>query len=571
MAVSIIIRGFKQSQLYKSFIEEGCMVTRRGRKALLSAGVALLLLPVYIFALQDGGARTPPMGFSTWNYFGCGGINETNVMAVAASLVKTWPTNWEGKQISLQSVGYKFINLDDCWPATPGRTASGTPIVNTSRFPHGFYWLTDTLHKLGLKAGIYSCCGTATCAGYIGSYGYESIDALQYVQWGFDYLKEDWCNVPGQYTNGAGSATLYSRMGHALDHADSTVYADSANASALIKLHKMTFSLCQWGDYNVWTWGDTCGHLWRISGDINASWGSIYSNWSTTMGISQYAGPGGWNDPDMLEIGNGGLSNTINQSHMDMWCIAAAPLLMGNNTPAMSNDVFTILSNREVIAVDQDSLGYQGRIVRTSGSVQVIVKKLKVRNPDTTDNKKYAVVILNSGGGATFGDIKWSDIGQTNTKNLFRVRNLWLHGWLKNNNINDTANASITGGTDVDTNVTVTDSVYAPSIPSDGTVHVLMEMGNPDDISVSVRPQDNAAIAAQLGGRMSIRGNEIFIPLARSMVQVFDMQGRQIASISASQPGWYAVTGRGAVHGGTYLVRLNTPAGSVSRVMAFVK
>jgi hypothetical protein len=256
---------------------------------------------------------------------------------------------------------------------------------------------------------------------------------------------------------------------------------------------------------------------------------------------------------------------------MDMWCIAAAPLLMGNNTPAMSNDVFTILSNREVIAVDQDSLGYQGRIVRTSGSVQVIVKKLKVRNPDTTDNKKYAVVILNSGGGATSGDIKWSDIGQTNTKNLFRVRNLWLHGWLKNNNINDTANASITGGTDVDTNVTVTDSVYAPSIPSDGTVHVLMEMGNPDDISVSVRPQDNAAIAAQLGGRMSIRGNEIFIPLARSMVQVFDMQGRQIASISASQPGWYAVTGRGAVHGGTYLVRLNTPAGSVSRVMAFVK
>ncbi len=549
------------------------MVTGRGRKALLSAGVALLLLPVYIFALQDGGSRTPPMGFSTWNYFACNGINEANVMAVAASLVKVWPANWEGKQISLQSVGYKFINLDDCWPATPGRTAAGVPIVNSSRFPHGFYWLTDTLHKLGLKAGIYSCCGTETCAGYIGSYGYESIDALQYVQWGFDYLKEDWCNVPSQYLNGAGSATLYSRMGHALDHADSTVYADSANASALIKLHKMTFSLCQWGEYNVWTWGDTCGHLWRISGDITAQWGSIYSNWSVTMGISQYAGPGGWNDPDMLEIGNSfngvALSPTVNQSHMDMWCIAAAPLLMGNNTPAMSQEVFSILSNREVIAVDQDSLGYQGRIVRTSGSIQVVVKKLQVPGNDTAEYKKYAVVLLNTGGGAASGDIKWSDLGQPNTAQ-FRVRNLWLHGWLKNNNINDTANAPITGGGDVDTNATVSDSLYAPSIPSDGTVHVLMESAN----FTSVRPpQDNAAIAAQLGNRMSIRGNEIFIPLARSMVQVFDMQGRQIASISASQPGWYAVTGRGAgaVHGGTYLVRLNTPAGSVSRVMAFVK
>jgi alpha-galactosidase len=148
------------------------MVKKWGRKFLWAAGTVMLLVPVGAFALNNGYARTPPMGFSTWNYFGCNGINEANVMAVAQSMVQIHAPNWEGKQISLQSVGYKFINLDDCWPAT-SRLADSAPTWNTTKFSHGFPWLTDTIHKMGLKIGIYSCCGTATCAGYIGSYGYE--------------------------------------------------------------------------------------------------------------------------------------------------------------------------------------------------------------------------------------------------------------------------------------------------------------------------------------------------------------------------------------------------------------
>lgn len=554
------------------------MANKLGRMFLLAAGAAMLLVPVGAFALNNGYARTPPMGFSTWNYFGCNGINEANVMAVAQSMVQIHAPNWEGKQISLQSVGYKFINLDDCWPAT-SRLADSAPTWNTTRFPHGFPWLTDTIHNMGLKIGIYSCCGTETCAGYIGSYGYEKRDALTYVQWGFDYLKEDWCNVPSAYTNGAGAATLYSRMGHALAHADSVVYLDTlkadsnwtaAKADSMRKVHGITFSLCNWGDYSPWLFGDSCGNLWRCTGDINASWSSIYSNWSTTIALYQDAGPGGWNDPDILEIGNGSLTNTQNQSHMDMWCICAAPLLMGNNTPAMSAATFTILSNREVIAVDQDSLGVQGHIARTTGNIQVIVKKLLVHNADTVNNKKFAVVILNSSTtAAAVGSIKWSDLGISDTSKQFRVRNLWLHRWLQSRNILDTTSAD-TGLSAIG----VTESLYVASIPAYGTVHVLMEMGNPDSVSsvpASVLPQDNEQVTAQLGSRISVRGNEVYIPVGLSKLQVFDMKGRQIALISASQPGWYSLSGRGVVHGGTYLIRLNTPAGVISRVVAFVK
>jgi alpha-galactosidase len=552
------------------------MGKRMGRKVLLTAGVAILLLPGCILALQDGAARTPPMGFSTWNYFGCGGNNQTNVMSVAKSLVQVWPANWEGKSISLKDVGYQYINLDDCWEGS--RAANNVPQCNASNFPNGFKWLCDTIHSLGLKMGIYSDCGTETCAGHFAelmnnaqytTQNYDSIDVATYIQWGFDYLKLDWCNIPSQWSSQQGCQTLYSQMGHWLDKNDTLQHATSG------VWHKIVFSMCQWGDYNVASWADSCGHLWRTTGDIGpgggcATWqsgtassGGVWNNWYTNLSNAQYEHPGAWNDPDMLEVGQCGLTDVQSQSHFDMWCNSGAPLLMGNNTVTMSQQTFTTLSNREVIAIDQDSLGYQGRLVRTSGNIYVQVKKLLVHAADTVHNKKYAVMVLNNNGSAAAGDIKWSDIGQTNTAQ-FRVRNLWLHRWLKSNNIIDTA-------TPPDTTTTITDSLYVASIPSDGTVHVLMEMGNPDGNGVSVLPQDNAAIAAQLGSRMSVRGNEIFIPLARSTVQIFNVQGREIASLSASQSGWYPfAAGRGIVSGAC-LVRLNTPAGSVSRVMTFVR
>jgi alpha-galactosidase len=526
------------------------------------------------------------MGFSTWNFFLCPNINEANVMLVANSLLQVWPSNWEGKQISLKDVGYQFINLDDCWQGV--RAADGTPQWNTTEFPHGFPWLVDTIHSLGLKIGIYSDAGTATCCVNFGTWGYDSIDAFTYRKWGFDYLKFDWCNIPSAQNTQYGCDSLYSLMEHWLVNADSLAYLADTTPNKVH--HPLVFSMCQWNDFggwrdvggtgvNVWTWADSCANLWRTTDDNVAQWQSItapngpndgvYNNWHSNLAAAAYSAPGGWNDPDMLEIGNGNLTATQNQSHMDLWCISSAPLLMGNNPATMSETTFTILSNREVIAVDQDSLGYQGRVVRASAignaltdSIFVVVKKLKVRATDTVNNKKYAVVILNNGSTAVAGDILWSDIGETNTKAAYKVRNLWLHRWLKSNNIIDTA-------TPPDTTTTITDSLYVASIPSDGTVHVLMEMGDPDGLS-SVRPQDNAALAPQLGSSMRVRGNEIFIPLAHSIVQVFDMQGRQIASISASQPGWYSVSGRGVVSG-TCLVRLTTLAGSLSRVMTFVQ
>jgi len=541
------------------------MVGRMRRRWVALAVFLLFLLPAGAFALNDSVARTPPMGFSTWNYFGCTGITQGNVLAVANAMTLVHAPNWEGKQISLKSAGYSYINLDDCWQAA-GRNANGSPTWNTTKFPNGFPWLVDTIHAMGLKIGIYSDAGLETCQKFFGTTGHDSIDACTYQAWGFDYLKFDWCNVTHADSNQIACDSLYSSMGHWLIKADSLAYL--ADTAANKQHHRIVFSICDWGTYSPWLWGDTDGNLWRTTLDINTSWGSIYGNWNQNIALYSYAGPGGWNDPDMLEIGNLGtstLATTRSQSHMDMWCICAAPLLMGNDIITMTAATFTVLSNREVIAVDQDSLGYQGRRIRTAGNVQVVVKKLLVHNPDTVDNKKYAVVILNNDStAAAAGSIKWSDLGITDTSKQFRVRNLWLHRWLKSRSITDTATPG-----NADTTTLITDSLYITSIPADGTVHVLMEMGNPDSVPsvTSVRPQDNAAVAA----RMSVRGNAIYIPVARGTVQVFDMQGRQIASVSASQPGWYTVAGRGMVRGGTYLVRLATSAGSVSRVMAFVK
>ena len=183
--------------------KRGSATLRRG----LCALAVLALFASSAFALQDGAARTPPMGFNTWNYFGCNNINEANVFGVAKAMLLKHAANWEGKTLSLADVGYVFVNLDDCWHST--RAADGTPQWNTTKFPHGLSWLADTIHKLGLKQGIYTDAGTNTCAGFFGSYNNETTDANTYVKWGMDYLKDDWCSIPSGYSNQAGCATLY--------------------------------------------------------------------------------------------------------------------------------------------------------------------------------------------------------------------------------------------------------------------------------------------------------------------------------------------------------------------------
>ncbi len=491
---------------------------------LVKVSIALFFIEVIsLYALRDGQCLTPPMGWNSWNHFACNNLNEQVVLSTAQAFVRKRLSRWEGQQISLKDVGYIYVNLDDCWAAS-SRTASGRFQVNTSKFPHcsdgTMKWLADSLHRMGLKIGIYSCAGTQTCAKTMpGSYQNETIDAQTFAEWGIDYLKYDWCNVP----SGSNAPTLYSRMNHALKNAYS-------------KLGKgYIFSICEWGSNNPWLWGDTCGHLWRTTGDINASWGSIVSivDQQISKQLYRYAKPGGWNDPDMLEVGRGSLTLAENQAHFDLWCIQAAPLLLGNDLTTMSDDIFNIVSNREVIAVDQDSLGWQGRRVRQiNNTVDVWVKKLSSK--DTVQNRKYAVVLFNRGTGTASGNVTWADIGESQSNAQYIVRDLWKHQVLDSSK---------------------TEKVEVSGIPPHGTVHLLLT--RKPIVEIAQRNRNGSLPNAKILGRTGAGGFEIYIPTANNRVSVYDVQGKEIASFEAIIPSWYRLEQK-TLPRGTYLVRVKS-------------
>jgi len=248
------------------------------------------------------------MGFSTWNEFGCN-ISEAPLVNIGQLMIQKHPANWEGKGLSLKDAGYTYVNIDDCWQAK-SRDAQGNPQGDSAKFPKGLKWLADTLHHMGLKIGIYSCAGTATCCNYFAAFdpshpdvGFDQIDANAYANWGLDYLKEDWCNVPSDFQSAAGSQKLYARMRDALK----TATAKTGRP--------IVFSLCNWGQFSVYQWGDTVGHLWRTGGDITADWTSILANITNNSSGAEYAKPGAWNYPDMMEVGNGTLSLSENRAH----------------------------------------------------------------------------------------------------------------------------------------------------------------------------------------------------------------------------------------------------------------
>jgi len=468
-----------------------------------------LMCSVSVYCLEDRQALTPPMGFSTWNEFGCN-ISEETLVTTGHLMLQKHPSNWEGKALSLKDAGYTYVNIDDCWHAK-NRDAQGNPQWDTVKFSKGLPWLTDTLHQLGLKIGIYSCAGTTTCCNYFAAFdpahpdvGFDQIDANAYANWGIDYLKEDWCAVPSEYTNAAGSQKLYARMRDALK----TATAKTGRP--------IVFSLCNWGQYSVHEWGDTIGHLWRTGGDITPDWSSIMSNITANSTGAAYAKPGAWNDPDMMEVGNGTLTLSENRAHFDLWSISAAPLILGNDLSKMSDSIFTILTNREVIAVDQDSLGYQGRKVRTDGNVQIWSKKLK--------NGAWAVVLVNNGTGTATSSVKWSDIGETDLNKSYPVRDLWQHKVVE---------PSATG------------SYTVNAIPGHSTVHLLFGKAywmDPVAISTAL-PLDGSV--RKSGHDVLIRKNDgttaLYIPFAASKVTVFDVRGRMLTSFSVEEPSWKAI------------------------------
>jgi len=300
-------------------------------RALLAA---FLFLQVLLGnGLDNGLGRTPQMGWNSWNHFACK-IDE-QLIRQTASIIANSP---------LKEAGYEFVNLDDCWQVS--RDANNVIQPDPKAFPSGMKSLADYVHSLGLKFGLYSDAGTHTCGGRPGSLGYEKIDASTYASWGVDYLKYDNCNnqnIPPEQR--------YPTM------------RDALNASG----RPIFFSMCEWGVDNPALWAPKVGNSWRTTGDIGDNWGSMTSNLDSNDRWAKYAAPGGWNDPDMLEVGNGGMTTEEYKSHFSLWCLAKAPLLIGCDVSKMSNDTLQILTNKEAIAINQDPLGVQGKKVAVSG------------------------------------------------------------------------------------------------------------------------------------------------------------------------------------------------------------
>ena len=344
--------------------------------------------------LENGVARTPPMGWNSWNKFACKDVNETVVRAEADAMVSS----------GMKAAGYQYIVIDDCWQV--GRDAEGNILADPQKYPSGIKALADYIHGKGLKFGIYTDAGTKTCAGRPGSMGHEYQDALEYAKWGVDYLKEDWCNtLPGQSSE-----------------ASYTLMRDALRASG----REIVFSICEWGSTKPWLWAGPIGNMWRATGDIQDCW-NCKKDWGGN-GVLQildlmdpiysYAGPGHWNDADMLEVGNGGMTTAEYRAHFSMWALFSAPLLAGNDMANMTPEISEILLNKDVIAIDQDPMGIQGHRVHRDGDVEVWSKQL-------ADGGR-AVVLLNRGSTSANISANWRDLGYPVTL-AASVRDLWEH------------------------------------------------------------------------------------------------------------------------------------------------
>ena len=293
---------------------------------------------------QDTGlARTPPMGWNSWNHFACH-VTEADVKAAADAIAGN----------GMKAAGYSYVNIDDCWQ---GKRDGKGVIHPNEKFPD-MKGLADYVHNKGLKIGIYSSPGPQTCASFEGSLGHEQQDAQTYAAWGFDYLKYDYCSFKGDV--------------------DAQIAAYRKMHEALVKTGRpIVFSLCQYGMDRVWSWAPGLGgNLWRTTDDIKDDYRSMDLIGFGQAGLDRFAGPGHWNDPDMLEIGNGKMTHDEYLTHMSLWCILAAPLLAGNDLSRMTPETLAILTDPEVIAVDQDPAGIEGYVVAQEGPLEVWVKPL---------------------------------------------------------------------------------------------------------------------------------------------------------------------------------------------------
>ena len=302
-------------------------------------------------------AQTPPMGWNSWNYF-AGRVTDKDIRDSADLVVSS----------GMKDAGYIYVNIDDTWEGE--RDASGVLHTN-AKFPD-MKALADYVHSKGLKIGIYSGPGTKTCGGYAASLGHEEQDAKMYADWGIDYLKYDLCSFIPDVLEKQAPNDKAAQMRLMIGAYDKMGKALKATGRPIV------YSLCQYGWDAVWEWAPALGgNLWRTTGDITPRWDLIYAIASQQAGLESYAGPGHWNDPDMLEVGNGKLSLAENRTHFTLWAILAAPLLAGNDLPHMKPEIKAILTNRDVIAINQDALGKQGARTYSDGEVEVWTRQLQ--------------------------------------------------------------------------------------------------------------------------------------------------------------------------------------------------
>jgi len=370
-------------------------------KSMVAVFFALLISPAFAQenAVSKGLALTPPMGWNTWNKFACN-VSDELVRGMADAMVKS----------GMKDAGYQYIVIDDCWQVS--RDATGNIVVDPQRFPNGIKPLADYVHSVGLKFGIYSDAGAKTCQGRPAGLGHEYQDARTYASWSVDYLKYDWCNtLPGQ-----DARSSYANIRQALD----------ASGRPIV------LSICEWGSHQPWLWAkEAGGNLWRTTGDIQDRWagkkewspGNCCSNGMLDIvdenePLYSYAGPGHWNDPDMLEVGNGGMTPTEYRSHFSLWALMAAPLIAGNDLRSMTPEIHDILTNKEVIAIDQDPLGRQGRRVWKDGDLELWSKQLQ--------DGSRAVILLNRGASSRDITASWEQIGYPGHLSA-AVRDLWAH------------------------------------------------------------------------------------------------------------------------------------------------
>jgi alpha-galactosidase len=340
-----------------------------------------------IHNVSDGGlARTPPMGWNSWYHFRAA-IDDAAVRAIADAVVSS----------GMKDAGYTYINIDDTWEGS--RDANGN-LGSNSRFPD-MKALADYIHSKGLLFGLYSSPGPRTCGGYEGSYGHEAQDAKTWASWGVDFLKYDWCSASAMFKPEEEHA-VYQEMGDALRATGRPI----------------AFSLCQYGQVDVQTWGPKVGgNMWRTTGDNGDNWQVMSrAGFDEQVGLEKFSGPGHWNDPDMLQVGNGGMTDVEYQTQMSLWSMLAAPLLAGNDPRDMTQASHDTLTNREVIAIDQDKAGRQGYRVAKNGDNEVWVRPLA--------NGDLAVSLFNRGGSAATITAAWSDLKLSGEH---KVRDLWQH------------------------------------------------------------------------------------------------------------------------------------------------